>query len=196
MISPYFSEVLQMVKYVPVKYKSGEPDLMAKVDDENFGYISEHEWMLSPSGYAWTFMIGSPTPITMHRMVVGVYHSLVRTQIVDHVYNDRLDNQFAHLRICTMQENNFNRTVQKNNKVGLKGVYGRNGKYRATIRLNGVFHHLGDYTDKYMAALAYNTAATALFGDYAWHNYIPAGYADCVHDLAPAVMKFAWVGGQ
>lgn len=185
-----------MVKYVPVKYKRGEPDLLAKVDNENFGYISEHEWMLSPSGYAWTFMIGSPTPITMHRMVVGVYHSLRPTQIVDHAFNDRLDNQFAHLRICTMQENNFNRTVQRNNKLKLKGVYSRNEKFRATIRLNGVFYHLGDYSDKFMAALAYNTAATALFGDYAWHNSIPAGYADSTHLLSPAVMKLAWVGGE
>lgn len=184
------------IKQVPVKYKRGEPDFMAQVDAENYKYISEHEWFLSPSGYAWTFMNGSPTPITMHRMVVGVYHSLAPYQIVDHVDGDRLCNLFSKLRICTMQENNFNRRVQCNNKLGLKGVYQRRDLFRATIRLNGVFHHLGDYNDKFMAALAYNTAATALFGDYAWHNGLPAMYADRVHELAPACMRLAWVGGE
>ena len=181
--------------YVPVNYKRGEPDLMALVDSENLKHVSEHTWYLSPAGYAWTFVQGVPKPITMHRMVAGIYHSLAAYQIVDHANNDRLDNRFGNLRICTMQENNWNRRVHSNNKIGLKGVYARSDKYRATIRRNGVFYHLGDYSDKWMAALAYNTAATALFGDYAWHNEIPARYADCVNDLAPAVMKLAWVGG-
>lgn len=163
-------------KKIPVErtLKGGHLEIYALISPQHFSAIDEYAWFLSPSGYAWTMV--NDKPITMHRMVYCLSHAVRQGSVIDHKNNDRLCNLDHNLREGSIAENNRNRSVSKNNKLGLKGVYARDGQFRATIRHNHTFYHLGDYDHQLTAALAYNIAATALWGDWAWLNPLPVEF--------------------
>jgi hypothetical protein len=66
---------------------------------------------------------------------------------IDHVDNDRSNNNIDNLRWCTNQENSCNRQLSSNNTSGYKGVnfYKTYNCWRAEIKLNGKSHHIGYY---------------------------------------------------
>jgi hypothetical protein len=66
---------------------------------------------------------------------------------VDHIDNDRLNNNIDNLRWCTNQENSCNRQLTSKNTSGYKGVnfYKTYNCWRAEIKLNGKSHHIGYY---------------------------------------------------
>lgn len=78
---------------------------------------------------------------------------------VDHINHIRHDNRFENLRDITHQENQFNRSEQKNTS-GYVGVYWekQRNEWRARISVNGKKIHLGFFTDKEEAAKAYHDA--------------------------------------
>jgi hypothetical protein len=64
---------------------------------------------------------------------------------VDHVDGNPSNNTFANLRLASRAENIRNQKRSKSNSSGFKGVslYRPNGKYRASIGVNGRFLSLG-----------------------------------------------------
>ena len=76
-----------------------------------------------------------------HRIIYHMMndYSLRQDQQIDHKNGDGLDNRLDNLRVCTNQQNQQNRRVNKNNKTGHKGVFVDKGnqKYRAHIKHNG-----------------------------------------------------------
>jgi hypothetical protein len=93
---------------------------------------------------------------------------------VDHIDNNRTNNNAYNLRWCTIGENQQNKCVHKNNSTGTKGVYFRkdakdtenNKKWRAIIMHNGVSINLGHFKTKEEATLARMKKATELFGEF------------------------------
>lgn len=87
---------------------------------------------------------------------------------VDHIDGNKLNNDISNLRICTDQENMFNRLPQKNNKSGIQGVnfYKRTKKWRAFIKKNGINIHLGYFNTKKEALNARNEAVSSMFGAF------------------------------
>jgi len=160
----------------------------------------KYVWFLSPSGYAWSVMNGKPK--TLHRFVFELLGIIPKGMVIDHKEGDRLDERMEKLRLATVQQNNMNRSVNKNNILGIKGVYQRaetkfKDSYRAQITINHIHYSLGDYADKYVASYAYNLAAVALFGDWAWLNELPTDfdYVAARAALSPKVLSFAVAGG-
>lgn len=96
------------------------------------------------------------------------------TQHIDHINQNKADNRLSNLRLASRLENSRNRKVFVNNKCGYKGVHfvSNLGKYRAIIKYEGKPIHLGYFHYLDDAALAYNEAATTMFGDYASLNVI------------------------
>jgi len=84
---------------------------------------------------------------------------------VDHINGDIADNRIENLRMATRQQQNFNQKVRKS-KLGVKGVQFRNGKYRATIRINGKQTHLGTFDTLEEAKEAYDTKAKEIQGEF------------------------------
>lgn len=102
-----------------------------------------------------------------HRIVWEMRHGPIPSgMLVDHVDGDYENNRLPNLRMANSRQNGNNRTEQKNNSTGLKGVsYDRGrGKYVAQIRANGKTTQLGRYTTKSMAAVVYAKASIRLHG--------------------------------
>ena len=87
---------------------------------------------------------------------------------IDHINNNKLDNNINNLRCATLKENQMNRQINSNNTSNYKGVYYRkdNKKWEAKININGKQNHLG-YFDKIEDAVhARVKKAQELFGEF------------------------------
>jgi hypothetical protein len=87
---------------------------------------------------------------------------------VDHENLNRSDNKWSNLREATRSQNMHNTPVQKNNKLGLKGVRSeKGGKFTARITINRMTRSLGTFTTVELAAAAYAKAANENFKEFA-----------------------------
>ena len=89
-------------------------------------------------------------------------------QFVDHIDNNKLNNNVYNLRFCTQQENCMNRKLSSKNTSNHKGVlfFKRTNKWKAGIMFKGKQYHLG-YFDKIEDAVnARVMKAKELNGEY------------------------------
>jgi hypothetical protein len=103
-------------------------------------------------------------------------------QSVDHINGDKLDNRRSNLRICSHFGNMRNRktSTHAGKQSRFKGVYwsASSKKWAATIgvysfeKRRSVPTYLGVYLTEEAAALAYNKAASKLFGEFARLNEV------------------------
>lgn len=102
-------------------------------DPEDWDNLKECYWIES-NGYANS--IKNCQRIIFHRIVMKVDNPKVQ---VDHINGNRSDNRKCNLRICSNQENSFNKYKNSNNTSGYKGVYydKERNKWRASIQYNG-----------------------------------------------------------
>lgn len=89
---------------------------VALVDDEDYEKVIGLTWYLQNKKYA-CYIIKN-FAIFMHRLIMCAKEG----QVVDHIDGNGLNNQKTNLRICTQVENGANRSKNKNNKSGYKGV--------------------------------------------------------------------------
>lgn len=101
--------------------------------------------------------------VLLHRHLLGA----PRRHDVDHRDGDGLNCRRFNMRLCSPTQNNQNSSVQRNNKLGVKGVFHNGSSYVATIRAHGVTHHLGCFKTAGAASDAYAEAAKAAFGEFA-----------------------------
>lgn len=90
---------------------------------------------------------------------------------IDHINRDKMDNRRENLRLCKGQQNSFNKKPSKSNTSGYKGVFHHcSGKWVSTIGFCRRQIGLGPFETREQAAEAYDCAAEALFGEYAFLN--------------------------
>lgn len=102
-------------------------------DPEDWDNLKECYW-IERNGYANS--IKNCQRIIFHRIVMKVDNPKVQ---VDHINGNRSDNRKCNLRICSNQENSFNKYKNSNNTSGYKGVYydKERNKWRSSIQYNG-----------------------------------------------------------
>ena len=107
--------------------------------------------------------------IHMHRLITKCPKHLV----VDHINHNGLDNRKENLRICTHQQNQYNKKLFARNSSGFKGVSWskRSKKWKAQITPNNKYLHLCFFNTKEEAARAYDANAHHYFGEFAFLNY-------------------------
>lgn len=122
---------------------------------------------------------GKPRQYTLHREIMArmLGRELNRSELVDHIDCDTLNNRRSNLRIATGTQNNCNQRIRKDNKSGYKGVHKRSDskKWRAQIHMNGVKQGLGVFDTPEEAARAYDDAARQLYGEFACLNFPTEG---------------------
>mgnify|MGYP001564998521 CR=1 FL=1 len=146
---------------------------VALVDDEDFEKLSIHKWYAYKNSKSNVWYAarknlkndGKQEMVLMHRELLDATKNIQ----VDHRNGNGLDNKKENLRLATNQQNQFNRTYQKNNNLRIKGVYWCKlmKKFNARIHINnkriklGYFNVLGD------ADSAYRIAEEKYFGVFA-----------------------------
>lgn len=75
-----------------------------------------------------------------HRIVMSriLGRELLKTEDVDHINRNRLDNRRCNLRVASRSQNMQNQGIRKDNTSGYRGVYWHRDakKWRAYIRVN------------------------------------------------------------
>jgi HNH endonuclease/AP2 domain len=139
--------------WLPNKHFAGRMRIDRRAGSKQYGYIDiRFDGVLYKAHrLAWFYMTG------------------ILPEKVDHINMKRDDNRWVNLREATNQKNAWNRTVQSNNKIGLKGVswHKQGSKWRAVIFVEGKQKHLGLWDDPQMAHEAYMAAAKLYHGEFA-----------------------------
>ena len=97
-----------------------------------------------------------------------------KDKVVDHVSRCTLDNREKNLRVCTQQQNTFNKGAERGGRSKFKGVSWdcSKGKWRAACCVNGKITNLGTFHSEEDAALAYNDFARQVHGEFAYQNAV------------------------
>lgn len=105
----------------------------------------------------------------LHRLIAEAFiENLENKSQVDHIDNNKSNNNINNLRWATSQENNRNRQLNANNTSGWKGIdfHKKSNKWRAQICIDGISIHLGLFDNIEDAKQARVIKANAAFGIY------------------------------
>ena len=145
----------------------------AIVSDSDFDWLSKYKWTYSESRYSTGVAFrsikinGRWLHAYMHRMIMDAKPG----EEVDHINHNRLDNRRENLRICTHAQNNWNKRKTASNSTGYIGINKWNNRWRAKIKIESKYLHLGYFDTKEEAAKAYDRAAFFYRGEYAVLNF-------------------------
>jgi hypothetical protein len=152
--------------------------LYALVDWQDFNTVKGYKWNLTTRNrtknvsrglyaQAWsTENVSTRKRISMHRLIMP------DAACIDHINGNGLDNRRANLRSVTMQQNSWNMASSRGSSI-YKGVSfdKEAGLWRSYIRHDNKRLHLGKFENEIDAAIAYDSKAKELFGEYANTNF-------------------------
>ncbi len=108
-------------------------------------------------------------PHTVHVLVAKAFIANPDNKpVVDHIDNNRFNNNIENLRWGTRSENNYNASIPKSNTSGVKGVKWEKlcNKWRVQINHKGIRYYLGLFADKDEAIRVRKLKANELFGEF------------------------------
>jgi hypothetical protein len=141
------------------------------ISAESFDVVSKQNWYLTRDGYAITSVkVGNNwKTITLQNYLLQQADGLD----VDHINGNKSDYRLENLRVCTRQQNLWNREKPRGVSK-YSGVSWRKDvkKWQVKIRSFNKFIHLGYFISENDAGRAYNQKALELRGEYAKLNLI------------------------
>lgn len=141
------------------------------VDDKDFEYLNKIRWNTNHKN-----QVRGKNPATdkltfMHRLLTNAKDG----EIVDHINHDTLDNRRSNLRICTQQQNIWNRRKQKINTSGYLGVTreidDKYWWYRASVKYDSKRVFSFNSKDIIECAYVYDQVIMQLRGEFALTNF-------------------------
>jgi hypothetical protein len=116
-----------------------------------------------------------------HRLAWLHFYGEEPPSCLDHIDGDQSNNCISNLRPATPFQNAVNRREHRNNKVGLKGVTYRFGRYYANIMIGGKQIQIGSYPTAEEAHAAYCKEAVKRDGKFTRDKIASAAKADEAH---------------
>ena len=144
--------------------------LFSTIDAQFEELVSPHRWhaVKAKNTFYAARRVRDKT-IYMHRLVLGVVDQ-PKSVFVDQVDFNGLNNTCSNLQICSPADNARKSRTRRLFDAS-KGVWEvRPGSWGARIVHEGTDHYLGVYVSEREAAIAYDAAATVLFGRFAVRN--------------------------
>ena len=145
----------------------------AIIDKEDFEKVNKYSWHFS-NGYPYARI--NHKLIKIDRYILGQENNKLH---IDHINGDGLDNRKSNLRMVTRSQNMMNKRKKQTcfgtpTSSKFKGVFWEKGckKWRVQVTLNKKRHHIGLFVNELDAAIAYDQAATKMFGEYALTNNV------------------------
>lgn len=132
--------------------KAGFPAAEPGIDGSKYQYVRLNGRNYSVHRVAWLLMTGSFPGKGME---------------VDHINRKRDDNRWSNLRVVTKAQNMRNRSTNKNNSTGVRGISIDNGKYRVRIQVDGKSKSIGNFFSMGDAESARREAEKTYFKEYA-----------------------------
>lgn len=142
----------------------------------NFGNVRNDKTgrILKPgisSGYYNVVLCDDGKQLTkrIHKLVADAFIPNPKNKnCIDHIDNNRLNNNINNLRYATSQENNMNKKLSCKNTSGFKGISfnKQRNKWEAYIKIDGKSKNLGYFEKIEDAVNARVKEATKFFGEY------------------------------
>ena len=126
-----------------------------------------------PKGYKMInlYKNGKFKSFLIHRLVgMAFLENPDNKPMIDHIDENKINNNVKNLRWATNQENQCNQSKYKNNTSGFKGVTFHNNKFRARININGKKKHLGLFETAEEASKAYEAKAKEIHAEFYYKN--------------------------
>lgn len=139
------------------------------IDEEDISKLKEKYWSQDCNGYWSNRNKNNFTYIQDIIMNPGT------DEVVDHVLRVRHDNRKKYLRICTSQQNSFNKGLYTTNSSGFMGVtWDKNReKWVAQLHFNGRHYNLGRFNNQEDAIKARLKGELKYFGiDFAPQRHL------------------------
>ena len=135
-------------------------------DVEFLEIVRQYGWYMN-NGYIVANKENNSGLISLARLIMQPESGMC----VDHIDGNPLNNCKSNLRICTIQQNCFNRKVGKATATGIVGVQKKNkSEYNAYITFNKKRINLGDFKNLDEAVKARKEAEQKYFGEYSFDN--------------------------
>lgn len=149
----------------------------ALVDDADYDWLSKWKWYAHKNRktyYALRKQYVSRKVrycVAMHRAILGLKAGDGKQG--DHRDHNGLNNRKSNLRICTNQQNQFNKKKLRKCTSLYKGVTRQAGrtKWVARAYCDGQCRYIGSFASEIDAAHAYDAKAIELFGEFAKTNF-------------------------
>jgi len=158
------------------------------VDAENAD-LSHIKWHVQTNGKN-SYAVGkiSGKSVKMHRLIMSrsLGREFLKSELVDHVNGNGLDNRLFNLRIVDYRGNARNRYINGGIKSSrYKGVSFNKctGKWNAYISGDGKKHYLGMFEEEEDAAKAYDKASISLHGKHGYLNFPTKRFRKHIHKL-------------
>lgn len=144
------------------------------VDECDYEWLSQYRWYAKKNGNKWYAARGTRLPggkkptLWMHRAILEASKGVQ----VDHVDGNSLNNSRSNLRLCSPQQNTFNRQAIIGSSH-FKGVSfdTRQNRWKASVTVDKKTKTIGYFIEEVAAARAYDQAARLRFGEFAWLNF-------------------------
>lgn len=146
--------------------------MFALIDLADAESVMRHKWTAEQrKDRRWTACRKITTEDGKHKRVF-LHHQISGLSVweCDHINRDPLDNRRSNLRKVTRLQNQMNKGPW--GKVPLKGVSEtKSGKFTAKLCFDGKQRELGYFKTAVEAAKAYDKAAFANYGEFAYLNF-------------------------
>ncbi len=147
------------------------------IDEEDLHFMSMYMWDIldkkgkKPRVYFKRGKGQNTCTLYLSRVILGITDA---NTIVDHINGNPLDNRKENLRLSDKSTNGMNRSKNKNNTTGYKGVvwYPTAKTFSAELMVRGVRYRKHGFKTAKEAAKKYNELAIEHHGEFARLNKI------------------------
>ena len=171
------NEYIQMDGYTVLRITSDTHGIFDYIlDDEDVYKTKQYHWGITRIHNKYNtseFFYGQTGDKSLpqtKRMLHRFINDTPKGLITDHIDGNTLNTRKENLRTCTYKDNGKNKIMPVTNKSGVKGVYWdyhlKTPKWKAFIKENDVYYHLGYFVDFDDAVKARRDAEIRIQGEF------------------------------